>query len=62
MRARDLGSMGEVRAAWSLLRLANRAARGGDAGMYLIGMSARVFGWRVTGRLSRFIVALTHKG
>lgn len=51
MRARHLGAIGEDEAAWALLTLAERSSLKSDLFMKLIGLSARIVGWRSTGRL-----------
>lgn len=53
MRARDLGAMGEIKTAWELLDLAEQSSIKTDLSMKLVGLSAKVIGWQLTGKLCK---------
>ena len=53
MRARDLGAMGESDKAWEMLELAKRSSPKVGMDLSLVGISAKLAGWRFTGWLCR---------
>jgi len=55
MRARDLGAEGEGEAAWDLLNLARRTCTTNPMSMRFAAVLARLFGWKVVGKLAMII-------
>ena len=55
MRARDLGVMGESGDAWKLLELAKESSQKINFKIKLVDMTARVFGWKITGGFFKLI-------
>ena len=55
MRARDLGVMGESGEAWKLLELAKESSQKINFKIKLVDITARVFGWKITGGFFKLI-------